>query len=168
MGNKYDHWCDNQHQEPSEDNKFVIGDLAHDIFNRLEKYLLYDIHKDMLIAFEDTVQGTIAKNYVVKRVYSILENAEEIELIVKDANSIYALYGVDYERRRQLWLEARGKCFRLIQQISHITSILVEAVNIEKYIKFTSSIYKLSGKIKNVMISDDEKKKKYCKTYLQK
>lgn len=162
---KYEHWCDNQHQKPSDTNKFIIGDLAYDIYSKLEKYLLYDIHKDMMITFNDSVQGNISKNYVIKKTYKILELAEDIELIVKDANSIYALYSIDYERRRQLWLESRGKCFRLIQQISHISSIMVNGINIEKYVRLTDDIYKLSNKIKNIMVSDDKKKKDLCKTY---
>ena len=168
MGKKYKHWCDNQYQEPKEDNKFVIGDMAHDIFNTLEKYLLYDIHKDMLEVFDDDVQGHISKNYVVKRVYEMLDNAERIELVVKDANSIYALYGVDYKRRRELWLEARGLCFRLIQQITHISSIMVKGTNIQKYVSLVDNIYKLARKIKNVIVSDDEKKKEHCREYLPK
>lgn len=62
MGNKYDHWCDNQHQEPSEDNKFVIGDLAHDIFNRLEKYLL-EVREILADYFNIPIENVINSKY---------------------------------------------------------------------------------------------------------
>jgi hypothetical protein len=33
MGKKYDRWCDNQHQEPSEDNKKEVREILADYFN---------------------------------------------------------------------------------------------------------------------------------------
>lgn len=167
MAKEFEHWCDKQHQEPSDDNKFVIGDMAEKIFNDLEQYLLHDINKDLKLNFDDSEQDKISKNYVVKRMYSILDNAEKLELYVKDANSIYGYYDVDFKMRRERWLTARGLCFKLIAQLRHISSITIKGTNLQKYVGISSRIYKLSFKIKNAMMADDKRKKKGCKKYLE-
>lgn len=162
---KYEHWCDDKHQEPKDDNKFVIGDMADEIYSELEQYILHDINKDLLVVFDDDMQGNISKRYVLHKTTNILDNAENLASIVVDANSIYAMYEVDYRRRRELWLEARGLCFRIIKQLKNISAIMVEGTNIKKYVRLSKELSKLANKIKNVMISDDKKKKEHCKKY---
>ena len=75
----------------------------------------------------------IQKEYIIDKLKSILHTAEQIELYVKDANSIYAVYGVDYEMRRRRWLTARGYSFQLVAQLTHISDLTVNKTNIQKY-----------------------------------
>jgi len=159
------HWCDPQHQKPKEDNIFVIGEEAKSIYNALEKYLLHDINKDLMLAFPDENQEKINKNYVIKRFYSILDNAEQLELTTFDANSVYAIYNIDYKFRRQKWITARTLCFDLVHQLNHIASILIKGSNLQKYVDLSARLNILSDRIKNVMASDDIKRKKYVKEY---
>lgn len=165
---KYEHWCDKMHQNPEdkeENKKYIIGELAHNNYTILEQYLLHDIGKDMSIVFADTTQEKISKDYVIQRMYRMLDIAEDIELLVYDANSCYALYDTDYKYRRDRWLESKGLCYKLIRQLTHLSSIMVKGANIHKYVSLSKEYEKLANKIKNVMCSDDERKKKHGKKY---
>jgi hypothetical protein len=60
MGKKYDHWCDNQHQEPSEDNKFVIlnqkevREILADYFNILIENVINSKYSYIIIKKEES------------------------------------------------------------------------------------------------------------------
>ena len=161
MSNKQDeHWCDNRYNK--KDGHFVIGELAEKIFRDLENYFLHDLSKTLTVTEND-----IQKEYIIDKLKSILHTAEQIELYVKDANSIYAVYGVDYEMRRRRWLTARGYSFQLVAQLTHISDLTVNKTNIQKYANISTELYTLAEKIKNIMEKDDMKKKKYCKEYFK-
>ena len=162
MAKKFEHWCDGEYDD--KETKFVIGEMAENLYKELENYMLYDIRKDLDASTDP--QDILARNYIVKRFYSMLDNAEKVELNVKSANSIYALYGVDYEWRRKLWIASRSYCFQLIAQLKHITPIMIKGVNIRKYTRLSKKYSDLSVKIKNIMVSDDTRKKKSCRQYL--
>lgn len=163
MAKKYEHWCDKMHD--GKDSKFVIGEMAENFYNDLERYLLHDISKDMLVNFEDEVQEKMSRNYVVKKLYNILDNAEKLELTVKNANSVYGFYDIDLAFRRQQWLVSRGLCFEMIAQLNHISNITMKKTNVQKYITKCNELETIASKIYNVMKSDDEKRKKHIKEF---
>lgn len=134
--------------------------MSERLYNELESYLLHDINKDLSVAFEDELQGRISKNYVIHRMNTILDIAEQIELNVKDANSIYGLYDIDWEERRRKWLISRGLCYQMIAQLKHISTITLKGTNLDKYVRLSNNADVIANKIKNVMIADDKKRKK--------
>ena len=167
MGKLYTHWCDSQYEAPNETkNKFVIGELIKNLYKNLEIYLIHDINKDLTVMFDDVQQTALARNYVVKKFYNILDNADKLQNTAQDANSVYAVYDVDFEYRREKWLEARGLCFQIYAQLDHVSTITIKGTNLQKYIDLSNDCKYIAEKIKNVMIADDQKKKKYGKKYL--
>ena len=162
---KYKHWCDDKFKEP-EDNKFIIGDLASKIYEDLEKYLIHDINKDIKVVFPDPEQDKLARAYVVKKMYRILDTAEEIQNSVYETNSIYGWYDVDFEERRKGWLKAKAYCYRLITQLSHMGTKTLKGTNVQKYVSLANDAHILSQKIKNAITADDKRRKSKSKTYI--
>lgn len=159
---KYEHWNDKYHDDKGTEHS-KIEELAGNIYNELEKYLLEDIDK---ILKEDLKnESPIKKRYILRRFNRIMDNVEAMRGAAINANSVYALYACDYQFRREMWLKARGLCFEINAQLNSIANITVEGTNIEKYTRLAGKTYQLAGMIKNNMVSDDNKKKKYCKPY---
>ncbi len=158
MSKREKHWCDDLHNKS--ETHFVIGEMADGIYNDLEKYLLNDLQK-----YIDTCNSELMKSHILKRFHTMLDVAELMVLNVKDANSIFAVYACDYEARRERWLNARGYSFRLVSQLDHMANIVAAKTNIQKYAGISKRLYELSAKIKNIMKSDDKKKKTQCKEY---
>lgn len=76
MSKKNKHWCDGRYK-PLKDTHFIIGDLAGKLYTTAENYLIHDINKDMSVVYEDEAQNKIARNYVIKKLYNILDTAEK-------------------------------------------------------------------------------------------
>ena len=165
MPKKNEHWCDNKYKE-SEDNKFIIGDLASKIYEDLEKYLIHDINQDLKVVFPDPEQDKLARAYVVKKMYRILDTAEEIQNSVYETNSIYGWYDVDFLERRKGWLKAKAYCYRLITQLSHMGTKTLKGANVQKYVNLANDVQVLAKKIKNAMMADDKRRKNNPKTYI--
>lgn len=165
MPKKNEHWCDDKYKEP-EDNKFIIGDLASKIYEDLEKYLIHDINQDLKVVFPDPEQDKLARAYVVKKMYRILDTAEEIQNSVYETNSIYGWYDVDFAERRKGWLKARAHCYRLVTQLSHMGTKTLKGTNVQKYVNLANDVQVLAKKIKNAMMADDKRRKNNPKTYI--
>ena len=163
---KYEHWCDLYHPSEEEKEKRVseLEKQSEQFYKDVEKWLLEDISKYIKECMED--ESPIKKNHIARKCYRILDNAEELVSTIKDANGVYAIYGVDWEYRRKRWLKARGLCFKLNSQLQQVASTVVAKTNIEKYTRLAGITYKLANMIKNNMASDDIKKKEHCREYL--
>lgn len=161
MSKQDEHWCDRKHM-PS-DKKFGIGDLSEKLYNDLEGYLLHDVDKRLSEINVD--ESKITSSYIERRFNSILDNAENLEMIVKDANSVYPIYHGDYLYRRQRWLEAKGICQRLICQCNHMSNLTVKRANIQKYVDCGDLAKTIQGKVYNLMKSDDCKRKRHARVY---
>jgi Na+/phosphate symporter len=161
MAKESEHWCDRKHV-PSE-QKFTIGDLAEKLYKDLESYLLHDIDKRLKEIVAD--EESLSCEYLKIRFYSILLSAERLELTVKDANSVHAFYHSDFRYRRMRWIEARGICFRIINQCNHMAGLVVKHANIQKYVDCADLANTIQHKIYNLIKSDDRRRKKYAKTY---
>lgn len=164
MAKKNKHWCDDQHKNT--ETIFAIGELASEIYNTLEKYLIHDCNKDFSIVFADAEQDKLARQYVLKRLYNILDTAEKIENEVISTNSIYAYYDIDYGIRREGWLKAKSDCYALMAQLKHVSTITLKGTNIQKYVNVSADAQKLAEKIKNIMSSDNKRKKELAKKYI--
>lgn len=165
MAKKYKHWCDNLYGEEEKENskKFVIGDMLRRIYLDLEAYLLNDIERYLN---ERTDLQELAKVYTIDKFKHILSRVELAEITANNANSIYGLYDVDWRMRRELWLKARGYCFETVTQLNHLTNVTLKGTNIQKYVEKGSELYSVAKKIKNIMIADDELRKKHPKPYI--
>ena len=156
MSKQYKHWCDKSHEY--KETNFDTGDLAHKVVNILTDWVLHDstITTDM-----NDVQITLMR----ERMISIIELAEEIECQVIDANSIYAVYDIDFQLRRKLLISARGKCFRLTTKLRHVVNYVHQSTNIQKYLDIEKDVEHLANMIKNIMIKDDKRRKTQSKKY---
>ena len=156
MSKEQKHWCDKKYIK--KETSFDTGDLAHKIVNTLTEWTLHDM----------SITGTMDKYQIMcmrKRMHDILKLSEKIECLVVDANSIYAIYNIDFEERRRKWLLARGYCFQLTVMLTHITEYVYKDINVQKYIDIENDIKRLAGKIKNIMIKDDKRGKENIKEY---
>lgn len=158
---KNEHWCDDRYKDTDTHSK--ICKEAQALYGMLEEWLLHDMDIALVIEGQET---PVRKNYIVRRCYSMLDNAEKVELLTRDANSIFAVYGCDYENRRMKWTDAKGICFQLQAQLNHMSGIAAPKTNIQKYVDLAVAYKKLAERIKNNIASDDKKKKKYCKEYI--
>ena len=150
------HWCDKKYIK--KETNFDTGDLAHKIVNTLTEWTLHDM----------SITETMGKYQIMcmrKRMHDILKLSEKIECLVVDANSIYAIYNIDFEERRGKWLLARGYCFQLTVMFTHITEYVYKDINVQKYIDIENDVKRLAGKIKNIMIKDDKRRKENIKEY---
>ena len=160
-------WCDTKYETKT--TKFGVEEMAKAIYDTLEEYILNDVRKDIIakkIPEEGNEEvGELQRDYLLHRFEKMTDMAERIELYVRDANSIYALYACDYEYRRKVWLAARGCCFRLRCMLDHMTELVVSGTNIQKYVDISADVDNLSERIKGVIISDDRRRKEKCKDY---
>lgn len=133
--------------------------MAHKIVNILTDWTLHDstITTDM-----NDVQIVLMR----KRMISLIELAEEIECQVIDANSIYAIYNLDFQARRKLFISARGKCFKLTAKLRHVVNYVYQSVNVQKYLDLEQDIEHLANMIKNLLAKDDKKRKTQAKEYI--
>ena len=150
------HWCDKIHKH--KETNFDTGDLAHKIVSILTDWILHDMS-----ITTDMDQERI--KFMKKKMNKILKNAEKIECWVIEANSIYAVYNVDYKLRRKLLLKARSRCFKLTTQFRHIVDYIYQCVNVKKYLDLEKEIEHLANMIKNIMIKDDKRRKEKVKKY---
>ena len=164
MEKKYEHWCDDKYKD--KESKFDIGIMASKIYTTLEKYLIHDCNKDFMIVFPDSEQDKLARQYVVKKLYNMLDTAERIEQEVISTNSIYTYYDTDYLIRRQGWIRAKSDCYALLAQLKHISTVTLKGTNMQKYVDISADVEKLAEKLKNIMASDNNRKKKQAKKYL--
>ena len=156
MSKKFDHWCDKKYQK--KETNFDTGTLAHKLVTTLTEWVMHDITvSDELDANEKFIQR--------QRMSRVLETAERIECLIKDANSIFAIYDSDYEERRRRWIAARGYCIRLSVILTHMGEYFAPRTNIQKYVDCEVTVKTLAGKIKNMMISDDKRRKIQVKEY---
>lgn len=156
MGNKYKHWNDGKYkglQDP-----FRTGKLADDIKRDFITFLLND--------FDNSNLADIEKRYVGDRFEKMISLMEDVGYILRDANAIGKLYGIDYEQRRIRWITARGYCFRLMGLLDDIAVFVPHIKNKQKYADVSARLSELAQKIYNLIVSDDAHKKKNCKQYL--
>lgn len=156
MSKEQKHWCDKKYIK--KETNFDTGDLAHKIVNTLTDWTLHDM----------SIAEGMDKYQIIcmrRRMQDILRISEKIECTVIDANSIYAIYNIDFDERREKWLRSRGYCFQLTVMITHLAEYVCTDVNIQKYINIESDIKILAGKIKNIMIKDDKRRKEKIKEY---
>lgn len=156
MGKKYKNWCDNLHTKS--ESQFDTGDLCERLVSKLTDWVVHDF-----TIYDGMTQGQVILQR--ERMKNILDIAETIESLVNDANSIYALYGIDYQERRIRFMRARGLCFQLQTRLRHIVNYVHKDTNVQKYISLNSEIDVISNKIKNIMVSDDKKRKTKEKPY---
>ncbi len=155
MAKQYEHWCDKGRNKES---IFETELIAEKLQMELEQYILRDIAPNN----EDPVK----MRFVYDKMSSILCKAEIITATVKDANSVQAIYAIDYINRRDKWLNAKGLCYQITVLLKNVSLILKEGVNLEKYCRISYAYEKkLAPKIKGVMVSDDKRRKKQCKKY---
>ena len=164
--NKEKRWCDNQHKPPK-DTYFIIGKLAGELYTSAENYLIHDINKDMSVVYEDEAQNKIARNYVIKKLYNILDTAEKLENAVYSANAIYAWYDIDFAARRKGWIKAKGLCFELSTQLNHVGTKTLKGTNLQKYVDLSKDAKTIAHKIDNMIKSDDKKRKQHPRTYIE-
>lgn len=165
MSKKNKHWCDDQYKPPK-DTYFIIGDMCGNLYTSIEKYLIHDVNKDMSVVFEDEAQNKIARNYVIKKLYNILDKAEELECTVYGANAIYGWYDIDFAARRQRWTKARDLCYEIITQLNHVDTKTLKGTNLQKYVDLGKEAQKIADKIKNMITSDDKKRKANPRPYI--
>ena len=154
MAKKYKHWCDPYHT-PKQTN-FDTGDLAYKIVKTLTEWLMHD----------SSIVPNMTKEQVeliIERTKKIFEIAEEIECLVIEANSIYAVYNCDYVERRNLFRKARGYCFHITVRLRHIVDYVYKDINIDKYLQLEDQISHLANMIKNIMVKDDKRRKEKAK-----
>lgn len=97
---------------------------------------------------------------------ALLNEAQEIEGLIFQANSIYAIYLNDYAQRRHLLILARAKCQGLIRRLTHVGNYIAKKKkNTDKYMNTSNDVISLSNMIKGMIISDDKKRKKHFKEY---
>lgn len=101
---KEKHWNDGKYRPIKE--PFYTGKLADDIKRDFINFILND--------FEPTDLTNTEKTYVHDRFNKAISIMEDISYILRDANAINKMYGVDYEQRRIKWNDAKGLCFRLM------------------------------------------------------
>lgn len=118
------------------------------------------------MAFSDSGQEEISRQYVIRKLMNILDKTEELECTVIGANNIYGWYDLDWAERRKMWIKARALCFEVITQLKHVGTITLQGTNLQKYVDLSSKLDKLAEKIKNIMKSDDTKKNDHPRTYL--
>lgn len=155
MSKRKDNWCEGQHKRP--ETKFVIEETSKALQKDIEDYILHDMDIES--------SEPVKRRFVYDRMKSILDQAEYITAIVVDANSVYALYACDFENRRIKWLNARGSCYRIIAMLNGISRIVHKNTNLSKYARMCKEYENLAEKIKNIMYSDDKKRKEHCKEY---
>lgn len=155
MSKQYEHWCDKKYQ--AKESNFDTGDLARKLVDTLTDWVLCDTAK----LTEDMPNVELKR----RRMQKLLDTSEQIECIVNDANSIYAIYLVDFAERRRKFLIARGLCFQLTTMLGHIVKYAAPETNIQKYLDLQNDIKNIGGKIKNIMIKDDKKRKEKMKQY---
>lgn len=167
MAKKYKHWCDDKHKK--KETHFVLGELAETAYCTLEAYLLCDVSKRLSEEKQaesyNQEQYTVIKAYITSKFKNLLDKAEDVECYLKDANSIFGLYAVDFEHRRIRWLKARGLCFQLIAELRHIAGIVHRKTNIQKYVDVSNMYVDIANRITNIIKADDKRKKENCKEY---
>lgn len=107
---KEKHWNDGKYRPIKE--PFYTGKLADDIKRDFINFILND--------FEPTDLTNTEKMYVHDRFNKAISIMEDISYILRDANAINKMYGVDYEQRRIKWNDAKGLCFRLMGLLDDI------------------------------------------------
>lgn len=108
-------------------------------------------------------------HYIRTNFDSIIQQAKDIEHLLYEGNSVYAVYDVDFLFRRQRFTEARSKCFSLNRDLLHMANFIAKKnVNTEKYTAISNELITLSEKIRGLIVSDDKKRKKLNKKYLKK
>lgn len=70
---KYEHWNDKYHDDNGTEHS-KIEELAGEIYNELEKYLLEDIEKVLKEDFKE--KPSIKKNHILRRFYRLMDNVE--------------------------------------------------------------------------------------------
>lgn len=153
---KYKHWNDGKYKPVKE--PFHTGELADEIKRDFIHFLLND--------FEPVDLNNTEKNYVHDRFNKAISIMEDISYILRDANAITKMYGIDYQQRRERWNDAKGLCFRLMGLLDDICVFVPHIKNKQKYADISERLFKLSGKIYNLIISDDKHRKKNCKQYV--
>lgn len=153
---KYKHWNDGKCMPVRE--PFYTGKIADEIKRDFIMFVLND--------FEPTDMSNTEKTYIHDRFNKAISMMEDISYILRDANAINAMYGIDYEQRRERWNDAKGLCFRLMGLLDDICVFVPHIKNKQKYADISEKLFRLSKKIYNLIISDDKKKKKNCKQYL--
>ena len=124
MSKEQKHWCDKKYIK--KETNFDTGDLGHKIVNTLTDWVLHDMS---IVEGMDKYQIICMR----RRMQDILRLSEKIECTVVDANSIYAIYNIDFEERRRKWLLARGYCFQLTVMLTHITEYVYQCTKIYRY-----------------------------------
>lgn len=147
MAKKYKHWNDGKHQKPI----FETGLMADEIMRNLTQFLMND--------FKISEKTDIQQHYVIQRFDKATQYMENVCHILRDANSINALYPVDFEQRRIRWMSAKGYCFRLMALLDTISVFVHKDTNVQKYADLSEQLMMLSVKIQNILISDDKRKK---------
>lgn len=141
-------WCDSKYEK--KESTFDTGYLSERLVDTLTEWVIRDF---------TIVQGMNQYQIDVqrRRTHKLLDIAEQIECLTKDANSIYMTKEIDYIERRQKWLRARGYCFQLTAMLSHVINYVEKGTNIQKYLNIQSDVKEIGSKIKNMMISDTER-----------